>query len=433
MSYFKKNLSLYIILILALTPVLIWAFLEPLSLRFFDLNSTMTSLGQISGLIGLALFSINLIISSRLKIIDKAFWGIDKAYLFHEWIGAIAFSLILFHPLFLVVKYLTISLVNAALFFIPGQNLANTFGIVALLLFVVLIGITFYIKIKYQYWKLSHKFMVLVFIIGLFHVILVSSDTSRSPLLLGYLLVLGGLGFLGGAYRTFFHKYFNQNLEYVIKSITHLNGQITQIIAEPIRKALQFTPGQFVYVRFNNSQIGDEIHPFSIASANNKKDLRLVIKSLGDFTKQVKDVEPGTVIFLDGPLGYFSQQNYSNKKQLWIAGGIGITPFLSMAGDLKNHTDHEVDLYYCAKNRAELVLVDELSKISAENPNFRIFFWLSEEQGRITGHKILERTNDLARREVFICGPRIFSETLTSQLRQLSVSARKIHSEKFNL
>ncbi len=98
---------MFIIAILSVFPFIIWAFMEPIGFRFSDLSSTMTSFGQIFGLVGMSLFSINLILSGRLKFLDKFFHGLDKVYAHHSKIGAVAFSLILFHPLFLVVKFLT--------------------------------------------------------------------------------------------------------------------------------------------------------------------------------------------------------------------------------------------------------------------------------------------------------------------------------------
>lgn len=202
----NKHTAQIVMLILIFIPIVIWLFIEPLQYRFFDLNSTTTSLGQLAGLTGMTLFSLNLILSSRLKTIEKLFLGLGQVYKNHKIVGAIAFSLILFHPLLLVIKYLQVSLNSAAMFLIPSQNLANTFGIIALLLLIVLMVFTFYIKLKYRYWKISHKFMTVVFIFALIHMLLVTSDTSRSPLLLDYILILATVGLVGSIRQAFFRK-----------------------------------------------------------------------------------------------------------------------------------------------------------------------------------------------------------------------------------
>ena len=428
----RKYRATFTIFILSIIPIIIWFFIEPLNYRFFDLNSTTTSFGQLAGLVGITLFSINLIISGRFKIIDRFFLGIDRTYQNHSLIGAVAFSLILFHPILLVIKYLKVSLNSAALFFIPNENIANNFGIIALAIFIILMIFTFYIKIKYHHWKFSHKFMVLVFVFAIIHVFLVTSDTSRSPLLMAYIMILAITGLLCGSYRALFRKLISKDTKYLIKSVTNLNNQVLQIEAEPTAKSINFMPGQFVYVKFEDPNIGNEIHPFSISSPSNQKNLRLVIKSLGDFTGQLKNLKPNTTFSVEGPFGFFSNKNYSATKQLWIAGGIGITPFLSMAGDLKNSGNQQVDLYYCVKDQTEAVLLDELTKISATNKNFRVILWPSDTQGRITGNKIAEISDNLSDREVFLCGPHNFSQAIIEQLKLLGVSSSKIHFENFN-
>lgn len=144
----------------------------------------MTSLGQMAGLFGMALYSLNLILASRLKFLDGYFYGLNRVYNYHRAVGSIAFSLLLFHPLFLVFEYSGLSLRSAALFLLPFTgDPAVTYGIISLGLMIILLGLTFYAKIKYQRWKMSHKFMTLVFVFALLHVIFISSDISREMII----------------------------------------------------------------------------------------------------------------------------------------------------------------------------------------------------------------------------------------------------------
>ena len=97
---FRKNIGWLTIIILCLLPVARWFFALPLSVRFFDFSTGLTSLGQIFGLVGMTLFSLNLILSSRLKILDEFFYGLNIVYGHHRVVGTVAFSLLLFHPYF---------------------------------------------------------------------------------------------------------------------------------------------------------------------------------------------------------------------------------------------------------------------------------------------------------------------------------------------
>lgn len=430
--FFRKNIGWLTIIILCLLPIVRWFFLMPLGVRFFDLSMLTTSLGQIAGLVGMTLFSLNLILSSRLKILDRYFYGLNVVYSYHRVVGTLAFSLLLFHPLFLVVRYIQLSLRSAAIFFLSVSDLAVVYGKIALFLMIVLIAITFYAKIKYQNWKLSHKFMVLVFVFAVLHTSYISSDISRDLILRFYVLGLAALGLAAGFYHSFLSRLYNHNFNYKIIKIIELNQKSVEIELSPLGRAMNFQPGQFVFVSFLNSRVGPESHPFSMASAPADANLKMAIKSLGDFTGELKNLRPGEIATLEGPFGKFSYKNLIHKDQVWVAGGIGITPFLSMARDLPAE-DYKIDLYYCTKDKAEAVLIDELFEISSVKKNFRVMPWYSLDSGRINAQKIMEQSGGLQDKDIMLCGPVPFMISLRKQLIDSQVSGRNIYWEKFNL
>lgn len=429
-KFLKYNSGWLIIVILASLPVIRWVFLLPLNLRFIDFNIATTSLGQIVGLLGMTLFSLNLILSSRLKILDKGYLGLSNVYKYHSRIGALSFSLLLFHPLFLLVTYIRISLRSAALFLLPSGNLAVTYGIIALVLMIVLMVLTFYIKLKYHHWKISHKFMVVVFVFAILHILLITSDISRDNFLRFYILTLALLGIAAGFYRAFLSKYWNDNLVYNIIKVNWLSDQVVEIELAPRNKKLYFIAGQFAFFRFFSDNLSSESHPFSMSSAPEEENLKIMIKSLGDYTAKLKSLKVGDYADVDGPFGRFSYKHIDNKNQIWIAGGIGITPFLSMVRDLKDSA-YKIDLYYCTSNIQEAVLLDELMGLNLINSNLRIISWCSGDQGRITSQKISELSHSLDDKDIMLCGPDAFMTSLRQQFLSLHVSSRRIHWEQF--
>ena len=429
---FKKYLPLIIIIILAWIPVKIWLSMEPMSLRFFDFNSTMTSFGQITGLLGMILFSFNLIIANRSHFFDRIFSGLQNFYNMHKWLGSLSFSLLLFHPLFLVVKYLSISTYEAAQFLLPSSsNMAVTFGIIALLAMIALLVITLYTKIKYHIWRFSHKFMTLVFIFAIFHVLFISSDISRNMFLRYYILIFAFIGLLLGAYRAFFRKFFNQDYEFTVKQAKVLANNVFEIELAPNGKIMKFTPGQFIFIRFVGVGISSEPHPFSIASSKNEENIKVVIKSLGDFTGKIGNVKSGMLAKAEGPFGSFYENENNTKKEIWIAGGVGITPFLSMARSL-SEIKHNVDLYYCLKNKNEAVLLEDLKSIAFANPKFNVIVWYSEEKGFINADIIGKLSNGVKNVDIYMCGPPAFMKILNGQFINLGVEKNNIHFEEFN-
>ncbi|MFA5184717.1 MAG: ferric reductase-like transmembrane domain-containing protein [Patescibacteria group bacterium] len=428
--FWQKNSGGIIILVLSLLPALEWLRLAPLNTRFYNLSATMTSLGQVAGLVGLALFSVNLVLTGRLKIFDRLFFGLNNAYNYHRQIGAIGFSLLLFHPLLLAVAYLQISTLAAARFLLPFYDAAITYGIISLLMMILFLGLTFYGSLKYHHWKITHKLMLVAFIFGLLHVLSITSDVSRDPFLKTYLIALGLLGLGVGAYRAVLSYFWHRNFSYKIQRLNRLSAGITEIELAPIGRALDFLSGQFVFVRFFSRHIQSESHPFSISSAPSPSQISLAIKSLGDFTDRVKDLEPGDTVSLEGPFGKFSYRNGRHKKQIWIAGGIGITPFLSMARSLTDDR-YQIDLYYCVRQPGEAVFLPELENIAQKNSALHLIPWYSQTSGYLTGQAVEEKSAGLRDKDIFICGPDNLMSALKAQLRDQGVAASDIYSEEF--
>ncbi len=425
-KFFQKYLAFVLVYVLALLPVLNWVRLESLSLRFVNLSATMTSLGQLTGLVGMTLFSISLLLSGRFRFLDSWFFGLNRVYDQHHKIGAIAFILLLFHPLLLAFRYLTFSVRSAALFLL-GNDLSVVYGVIALLLMILLMVLTFYIKLKYPHWKISHKFMVLVFVFAILHSFFIYSDIARDPWLRFYILALAILGLLVGTYRAFFNKYINRDYDYIVKAVTPLSSNTVSIKLEPQGRALSFQAGQFVFVRFKSRGLSTESHPFSICSGPEEP----VVKSLGDYTEKLTKLQPGELASVEGPFGKFSYRQAVHKQQIWLAGGVGITPFVSMAKDL-NKSGHKVDLYYCVNEQAEAVLLKELMEIAKDNKNFRVFAWCSNDKGRINVEAIVYSSGDVLNKDIFLCGPEPFMVGLRQQFLKLKVPKQQIHWERFN-
>lgn len=426
----RKKIGLIVIYIILLIPVIRWFFIEPLNYRFFNFVGSMTSIGQIAGILGFTMFAINLLLSMRLKIVEKLFKGLPDIYASHRQLGSVGFSLILFHPLFLVVSYLSVSLRAAMDFLTPFNNLAVTYGSISLFIMTVLIVLTFYIKLKYNHWKFSHKFMVIAFAFGLLHALFISSDISRDTFLRVYLFVFGFAGLAAGFYQSFLSQRWNAHASYTLKSVNILNEQVLELELEPKNKGIKFFPGQFVFISIKGNGISSESHPFSIASSSGDNNLGIIIKSLGDYTQQLKNLTPGLEVSVEGPFGSFSHLNTFNKNQIWIAGGVGITPFISMARSLQGD-DYAIDLYYCVNKPDEALLGDEWNEIQ-RTKKIRLIPWCSSEKGRINAKLISELSAGLDSKDFMLCGPLPFMIDLKNQLMSLNIKKKYIHFENFN-
>src|SRR3970040_78401 len=114
--------------------------------------------------------------------------------------------------------------------------------------------------------------------------------------------------------------------------------------------------GQFLFVRFPSEKDLNESHPFTISSAPSEDVLRLTIKASGNFTRDLfSNLKAGSDAVVEGAYGSFDYRT-GGGKQIWVAGGIGITPFLSFIRDLETDLGHDVDFYYTLRHRGEPVL-----------------------------------------------------------------------------
>lgn len=433
LRFVKENSGTAIIFVLFAIPLLIWVSIQPPSSRFLSLSLVLTSIGQLSGLIGMVLFALVLVLETRAKFIDNIFYGINRAYTLHHNLGAVAFLLLLMHPAALALKFLLIS-AGAAFNLIITSDWVLMAGEAALLLMMLLLILTFFVKLKYQVWKFSHKFLGLAFVIASLHVFFISSDISRSASLMAYMAVLILAGYWAILYRTVFPRFFVKKYNYVVDSIKQYSDSIIEISMALRGNKMEFKPGQFIFISFEDEAIGKEIHPFSLTSAPAEEKLRITAKESGDFTARLKILKSGTKVKIEGAFGRFSYLNFSPKhKQIWIAGGIGVSPFLSMARSLIPESNYEIDLYYCVNGRTELIFYDELKMISAKSGKFKILPFCSDENGRISGEFISKASEGSVGKEIFICGPSGMMAALRNQFVKLGVKNYNIHTEEFKM
>ena len=417
----KHKLGPMAIVAAAAVPILIWILMLPLSQRFGSLANGLQSLGQLAALVGVVLFSLSFVLNSRIAALEEYFGGLDKMLAWHHLAGAASFVLLLFHPIFLAARFLGFSLKMALAFLLPGSELANNFGIIALFIMMALLAMTFFVKLAYHRWKFFHQFLGIAFIIASLHVLLISSDVSRSMSLRLYILSWAAVGILFYFKRTVLGSLLTRKYSYKVADVNKLNEEIIEIVLSPVGEHLHFTPGQFAFLRF--PAVTKENHPFTISSSPSEPNLRFTIKALGDHTSKLRELAIGSPVEVEGPHGRFLVSNLG--EQIWIAGGIGITPFLSRARS--RMLPARVDFYYTVTRAEEAVFAKELAAL--ESKTFKFNLVITAQMGRLTADKISEQCGSLSAKQVYICGPSSMLSDLAGQLKK--AGARHIHSEIF--
>ncbi|HVY01395.1 MAG TPA: ferric reductase-like transmembrane domain-containing protein [Candidatus Nanoarchaeia archaeon] len=436
MNYQTRSLFGWAVIIaISLFPVyLLFAYGNTVQ-EFFDYESVTHTLGEVFGLVGMTMFAMTFVLSTRIKWIEDVFGGLDKVYLTHGILGGTALVLILAHPIFLVLKFIPQDFNTAAKYLLPSSAWSVNFGIIALLGMMLLIGITLFSKMKYNIWKFTHEFLGAMFILAALHIFLVRGTASSDDIFTGYYWyagVVSSIGILAFSYSLFLKNRIMKNAVYIVEKIAN-KKDLFEIIMIPEHKPIRYQSGQFVFVRFYNEGLSREAHPFSIASKSNEERIKIVIKKLGDYTSKMENLKVGDKVSVEGPYGRFHFKNYENKNQVWIAAGIGITPFMGMAQDLEFESpDCKVELYYTAKDSSDFIGYERFRRISMENKNFKFFPWNSDEKGRISPEVIINNTKDIKNKQFLICGGSAFKESMISGLVKAGVDINNIHEEAFD-
>lgn len=207
-----------------------------------------------------------------------------------------------------------------------------------------------------------------------------------------------------------------------------------------------FKPGQYVMLSFYDSSKRLFInHPFSIASSpTNNNSLVFGIRIMGRFTQTISKLPLGTQIDVLGPFGDFVFEENKYPEAVFLAGGVGITPFISASKYAADkHLNNKITLLYSSRYVKEILFYDDIKQIAAANPNFSTKIAITNEsvsEGtihcencRISKEIISASIDSVANKDFFLCGPAPFMKAMEENLAVLGVSKNKIHQEAFNV
>jgi len=371
-----------------------------------------------------------LLLSGRPKWAEKYFGGLDKMYVTHRRLATVAFLLIFVHVLTVPIT-------------LTGWRLGNYLAVIASagLVSIVLISlsprIAFLNKLSggtYEGWKNLKRYIGIFFILGFVHSLTIASplDALIAFTFVQVFFIMGTLAYL---YTEVFGRFFKKKyIPYTVETVKHPNQATTEVTLrakrEPIKKQ---RAGQFLFVRFPGDRSLNESHPFTISSAPQEDVLRLTIKASGDFTRDLfAKLKPGMDAIIEGAYGMFDFKA-GGPKQIWIAGGIGLTPFLSFLRSLKGTLNHDVDFYYTVRHKEEALFTDEIEAAAKENPRLKAHIRLSATDGSLTIEHILQNAGGSVKdHHIYLCGPLPMIQAFEQKFLALGVPAGNIHFEEFN-
>lgn len=419
----KRKSGILVILLSIVITAILWVGAKPTRTI-----PAVTEYSELLAAFALVAFAFINFISTRHRFLDDLFDGLDKSYIYHKYLSISALVLVVIHNITISIgKKVQIS----SGIKIPRDPYAM-YGSFSLYLFVILILVAILAKkLNYERWKNVHKFMILAYAMGLYHYYGSSDYAALSfgafSLWMDFINLIGILSVL---YSVFIYESLGFKYKFKATKLDIVANGTLEITGGSIGKSMDFKPGQFAFLKIKGDKNNFASHPFTISEAPKKGEIQFTIKGLGDDTKKLfETLKVGDEFSVEGPHGKF---HYSKglENQIWIAGGIGVTPFRSfLQGDIPKN--YSVDFFYAYNNAEEGAYVDELKALAENKENIKLHLINSKEKGFLTADKILQQVEIKQNFDVYFYGPKPMREALTKQFESSSAKVNELHYENF--
>lgn len=385
--------------------------------------------GELIGQIAVYLMSCSLVLATRARWLEPWFGGLDRMYLWHKRC-AVSGTFLLIPHVVLFVQTPSVAANTARYLLGEALGIASLFGLLALVV-ISLPRAARVLRLTYYRWLLFHRFIGLWVLTALIHGLLLDQILASSAPLSVLYLVIGCTGTAAYAYAEVAMRRNAPSDGYIIERIERPSAGVMDLHLAPVSDGVTVLPGQFIFLQIGGDDTWRE-HPFSVSGVTPDGHLRLTIRSLGrDTSRMHARLVPGLPATVSGPYGMFDY-TLGRTHQVWIAGGIGVAPFLSWLSVINPHDPYRIDLFYSTANEADAVYLSELR--SAEQrlaPLLRVRPVFTRAEGHLTGAKVSTLTRISPETHVFLCGPAPMVEALSRDMRVLGVPADYIHSEHF--
>ena len=437
---FLGALLIFVGLLLLLGAISIPFLYESSTIKYrFGLDKTHLRAAQVLGVGAGYLLLFQLILSARLKGLDRVF-SLNRCLRLHRFNGLAIGILSLLHAI-LILTSEGLSAIS-----LKVDNWPKLVGACLLLTICTIVFISWWrqsLGVAYHRWWLLHRTGTPLVIVALTVHVLYVNDSFKY----GFTrtLLLGVLACYVVLYAWVqIKRFFIKGKPYEVVSITTA-AYDTYCIKLRARKNQHFDyiPGQFAFVSFTSPHVSKEEHPFTISSTPSRApNLHFTIRACGDWTNTIGRLRPGDKAFIGGPFGNFGHVRFPESTEfIMLAGGIGITPMLSMLRFMADvRDDRKITLIWSNRTRKHIVYPDEFSDLEERLDGLSIIHVLTKEpeydgeRGRLDKAKFERLLSGCSKQStVFICGPPEMMEDSYRALRSIDFSRRSICMERFSL
>jgi len=410
-----------------------------------DTPDKVLAWGRLAGLLAALSILFQFILIGRVRWVERVF-GMDRLTRLHHVVGFALVLLLVAHP---VLSTFGHAMQADAGYWAQTLDFCKTWkgllaAYVGLSLMIAASAASVLVvskRLSYERWYATHLVLYGAFGLTILHQLAVGSDFTAHRAFRIYWCALYACVFVPMFYCRFVRplRLFMRHRFAVTRVVPETDDVTSIYLGGKELERFPAVAGQFLIVRFLAKGFRWEAHPFSLSRLPDGQQLRLTVKQLGDFTRRVPQLKPGTPVLIEGPYGVFTMKGCSSSKALLVAGGIGITPIRALAEELVT-TGREAVLIYANRNSGSTVFLSELNElVGRSGGHLSLILVMSGEpawpgqNGRID-RALLERlVPDVQSRDVFVCGPPPMMKSVRAALAGLGVASLRIHDERFAL
>lgn len=401
---------------------------------------------QYTGVIGIGMMSVAMVLSTRPSWMERPLDGLDKMYRLHKWLGITGLIFSVVHWWFAKgTKWMVgwgwlnrpdhkghsgETLTQMEHLLRSQRGLAESLGEWAFYAAVIFIVLALIKLFPYHLFKKTHKWLALAYVVLVYHS-LVLLDTEYWTQPVGWIMAILLLSGTVSAFLVLTGRVGRKRkVQGVIKSLNAYPG--VRVIEGSIQLEHGWEghlPGQFAFVTSKNTE---GAHPYTIASAWNQNDpsLTFIIKQLGDWTGQLEQwLSVDMPVTVEGPYGCFDF-NDTLPRQIWVGAGIGITPFIAKMKHLAQCPgQQDIDLFHVTTDYDQTA-IDKLTA-DALAANVKLHITVTPKDGRLTPEKIRAMVPEWHTASIWFCGPIGLGDTLRKDFLANGLAANHYNQELF--
>ncbi len=429
-----------------LVLILFWsALLGSVALWWFDTpggslhgtGAVLTAAGRITGMAAGFTLIVQVLMMSRVAWLE-AWVGAHDLLRWHRSMGAYVLIMVLVHIACVVVGYADTDRTSVLH---EGWTILTTFDdiVSATVATGILVAIAFTAiravrrRLPYELWHFLHLATYLILLLAYGHQFADGQELSRGGVAHWYWAGLYALAVACLVWgRAVEPLWFNLRHRLRVVDVVPESGDMFSIYVGGRRlDALEARAGQFFRWRFLTGGCWWQSHPFSLSAAPNRRFLRLTVGAVGDHTRRLRRLRPGTRVLVAGPSGTFTADRRTQPGALLIAGGSGIAPIRALMEEMPRGTL----VLYRASSAEDLVFRAELEALAWQR-GMGIQYVLGSRHDSgprrlFTPAGMRELVPDVTRRDVYLCGPPGLVAAAVKALHRLKVPKRQIHLDPF--